>query len=418
MNDEIKVTVCKYPDRANLVLRYVDPLTGKQKTKSAGTPDEGDAIKEAGKWEDELRSGRYQAPNRLTWADFRTRYEAERLASQSLSARKCMGSAFNHIERVLDPDRLAKLTTPAMSKFIAQLRSEGMKESTLGSHLRHLKAALRWAQRMGMLAIVPTWDQPRAGSAKARPITAEEYERLLAVVPAVRPHDAPAWQRLITGLWLSGLRIGEAVRLSWDPDAPFAIDLTGKFPAFTIDAEAQKGRRDERLPLTPDFGKWLLENTPEAERTGPVFPVVAQKPGLKGQPIVLAKVVQLIAQMGKKARIVVAKSPATGKTKCASAHDLRRSFGTRWAKRVMPAVLQRLMRHADIQTTMKFYVGLNADELAAELWAKAETTALGNTRGNTCPQDGSKVCRETNDRRTEPQPPTRVAIPRLARDAQ
>jgi len=32
--------------------------------------------------------------------------------------------------------------------------------------------------------------------------------------------------------------------------------------------------------------------------------------------------------------------------KYASAHDLRRSFGTRWAKRVMPVVLQKLMRHS------------------------------------------------------------------------
>ena len=47
MADEIKVTVCRYPDRANLVLRYVDPLTGKQKTKSAGTADEAAAIGKA-----------------------------------------------------------------------------------------------------------------------------------------------------------------------------------------------------------------------------------------------------------------------------------------------------------------------------------------------------------------------------------
>ena len=53
MSEEIKVTVCKYPDRPNLVLRYIDPLTGKQKTKSAGTPDEGEAIEAAGKWEDD-----------------------------------------------------------------------------------------------------------------------------------------------------------------------------------------------------------------------------------------------------------------------------------------------------------------------------------------------------------------------------
>ena len=54
--------------------------------------------------------------------------------------------------------------------------------------------------------------------------------------------------------------------------------------------------------------------------------------------------------------------------KYASAHDLRRAFGTRWASRVKPAVLQKLMRHASINTTMAYYVDLDADELGDELW--------------------------------------------------
>ena len=55
--------------------------------------------------------------------------------------------------------------------------------------------------------------------------------------------------------------------------------------------------------------------------------------------------------------------------KFVSAHDLRRAFGTRWAKRVMTAVLTRLMRHASIQTTMVYYVDLDAADVADRLWA-------------------------------------------------
>ena len=54
--------------------------------------------------------------------------------------------------------------------------------------------------------------------------------------------------------------------------------------------------------------------------------------------------------------------------KYASAHDLRRSFGTRWAKRVMPAVLQKLMRHSAIETTLRYYADIDADDLAEGLW--------------------------------------------------
>lgn len=47
----------------------------------------------------------------------------------------------------------------------------------------------------------------------------------------------------------------------------------------------------------------------------------------------------------------------------------------------MPAILKRLMRHADISTTMGYYVDMDADEMASDLWAKFGTE-IGNTFGN------------------------------------
>ena len=51
---------------------------------------------------------------------------------------------------------------------------------------------------------------------------------MIAAVPKVRPHDAPAWVRYLTGLWLSGLRLEESLALSWEQDAPFYADLIGQ----------------------------------------------------------------------------------------------------------------------------------------------------------------------------------------------
>jgi integrase len=72
----------------------------------------------------------------------------------------------------------------------------------------------------------------------------------------------------------------------------------------------------------------------------------------------------------------------TGKVKYASAHDLRRSFGSRWAPRVMPIVLQQLMRHESIETTQKHYVGRDAEAMADEIWQAAERvgTSVGTSR--------------------------------------
>jgi integrase len=47
-----------------------------------------------------------------------------------------------------------------------------------------------------------------------------------------------------------------------------------------------------------------------------------------------------------------------------TAHDLRRSFGTRWALRVHPLVLKKLMRHETLDTTLRFYVDLDDSQIA------------------------------------------------------
>ena len=87
----------------------------------------------------------------------------------------------------------------------------------------------------------------------------------------------------------------------------------------------------------------------------------------------IVKVSKTISSIGKAAGVVV--DSLSGKF--ASAHDLRRAFGFRWSRKVMPAVLKEIMRHASVETTMTFYVGQNAEATAAELW-KVSGNILGN----------------------------------------
>jgi hypothetical protein len=54
----------------------------------------------------------------------------------------------------------------------------------------------------------------------------------------------------------------------------------------------------------------------------------------------------------------------------AGCHSYRRGFGSKWARRVAPSVLKRLMRHANISTTEAYYVHLDASDVADELWGK------------------------------------------------
>jgi integrase len=361
---EIKVKVTKYADRRNFVMYYLDPVTEKQITKSTGKRTRRAAERVAALWEVELRSGRKEGNPRMTWKGFREKYESEKLASLSQRTREATDTAFNHLENLIAPARLAALDEATISVFQAKLRRRKIQETSIASYLRHLKAALNWAVSMALMPFMPKIHMPKRSKGqrmmRGRPITPEEYEKMIKTVPEVRPHDAAAWQHYLQGLWLSGLRLEESLILSWDEDAPISIDLTGRRPRLRIYAEAEKGNRDRLLPMTPDFAAFLLA-TPESDCHGLVF-------NLDGQwtrtPMTPRRVGRVVSAIGKKADVVVNK----GVHKFASAHDFRRAFGTRWAKLVMPSVLQKLMRHDSIETTLRYYVDLDADEMAEELW--------------------------------------------------
>ena len=261
--NEIKVTVTKYADHKFYLMRYVDPVTGKRHTRSTATTSRREAERAAAKWEAELQEGRYQAPRNTSWKDFRERYESEKLASLAKATAESAATAMNHLERLINPRNLTVLTSTILSKFQAKMRQEGMKETTIATHLRHLRAAVSWGVSMELLPKVPDFHMPKRAKGltlmRGRPITTEEFERMLAAVPKLRPNDAATWVHYLKGLWLSGLRLEESTVLSWDEDTPITVDLSGRRPRLRIYAEAEKGHQDRLLPMTPDFAQFLLQ---------------------------------------------------------------------------------------------------------------------------------------------------------------
>ena len=213
------------------------------------------------------------------------------------------------------------------------------------------------------------------GKMKGRPITLEEFERMLAKVPdVVGERAADSWTHYLTGLWLSGLRLEESMHLYWDRDDRLLVDFTGKYPMLHIPAEYQKKHEDQLMPLVPEFVEFLLE-TPSLDRTGPVFnplPLRANAPRLQPH-----RVGELASAIGKAAGVKVFTDPITAKVKYASAHDLRRSFGDRWKTKVMPHVLKELMRHKNIETTNRYYITENAASTAQLLWDQQAGTHIG-----------------------------------------
>ena len=136
---------------------------------------------------------------------------------------------------------------------------------------------------------------------------------------------------LLNGLWVSGLRLGEALALTWDQWADgIRIEVDGPDVFLLIDSEDQKNRETELHPVTPDFSDFLL-STPPMDRHGFVFnPKRARKVSRR-----VDTVSDWIVDVGEKAGVKV--DQKDGKPVYASAHDLRRAFGDRWSRIVEPA---------------------------------------------------------------------------------
>jgi integrase len=379
----IHVIVFRPSDRKFFHAQWTDPITAKQKTKSTKTAIQRDAERFAGNLEKELNEGTYRGQSRITWSEFRKRFEDEVIPSKAPVTNGKFQAAFNAIERHIDPKLLIAINADQLSRFQKKLRDEDkLREATIKGHLAFLRIALNWAKRIGLIATVPEIDMPkRTAGMKGRPITTEEFERMLAKVPDVvlkprkgeKPKTADrltadaarveSWRRFLRGLWWSGLRLGEALILDWTDDRKICVDLLGRRPMFRVRAEAEKGYKDRTFPMAPEFAEMLLQ-TPEDDRTGFVFnPLMQLNHGKPRRPDTIGSV---IVDIGIKAGVKVAERGK--KIKHASAHDLRRAFGTRWSTRVMPPVLQQMMRHASIQTTMEYYVGQNAETTADAVW--------------------------------------------------
>ena len=358
----IKVWVIDY-GRPSLVLQWIDPSTGKRRTQTAGTAKKRDAHLAAADLERKLNA-RHQTDGTATFADFVEIYTFEHLHSLSAASMKKSLSVLGLYESEMDPQTLADVNAVNLSLYCARSRSAGRSESTIATHLKTIKAALSWGKQSGFLHDLPAFPRitrSKDSRAKGRPLTHGEFVKMLRAVPMVTGRDlARPWRTLLIGLWLSGLRLEEALNLRWDDrTAQLSLDTMGKIPLLTI--REQKSQRAQTMPITPDFGRWVLRR--RRDPSGFVFPLSKLRYRDVRNVNATSKTISAI---GEAAGIVV--NEGTEKKKYASAHDLRRSFGLRWSARLMPAELKQLMRHADIATTMKFYAIADALSFGERLW--------------------------------------------------
>lgn len=356
----VRVRLHRYRGRPFGLIWECGPRRGEV---SSGETRERDALRAAGRLEEQLLAGLLptsQESIRITWAEFRQRYEREWLAGLSFGSQRGWATAVAHFERIAKPRLLADITKATLSNFRGELEAMDISPASARSYYRAIRAGLGWAESVDLIDRVPTIRQRKqaqqSAAMRSRPITAEEFERMLLAVPKVRGDDAKAFAEFISGLWLSGLRISELNRLSWDARATVHLEL-GDLPLIAF-LGGQKNRRDNYLPAPPEF--WQLVTRRGRSRTGLVFPIVTQRTRKQMTTLTIGR---RIADIGRAAGVIV--NDQTGKS--ATAHDLRRAYLTRVAAKATMSQTQAIARHADPKTTSEYYVRHEAEQLAKSL---------------------------------------------------
>ncbi|WP_397570610.1 tyrosine-type recombinase/integrase [Schlesneria sp. T3-172] len=392
MKNKITVYVMDY-GRDKFLLQWKDPVTGKRKSQTSQFSTKAKATKEAGQLEESLNNRLPTGTGSIAWGHFVEEYTEKHLQSLKKTSQDRAEGVLSVFEAKASPRFLRNVTGSVLSSYCATLRANGLSEATIATHMRTLRAALQWALDAGHIKEIPPIPKiarARKKRAKGRPLTDAEFYKFVGAiqdVPSISLKARESWCRLLIGIWYSGLRLGEALALTWGKvgrhETALWIDMTGEFPLMGIVAESEKGFEDRLLPLTPDFGRWLLR-VPEEKRHGWVFPITKHRyPDVRN----IRSVSKVITQIGAASGITV-----NSQGKFASAHDLRRSFGLRWSHKSFPAEHKELMRHASIQTTEDYYALHEATSFAKRLWAAdaADRTTKRTTAQNLSDDDKKK----------------------------
>ena len=374
-----KVRIAR-PAKRPFQIRYRDPETASEIRLSVGSRSEADAKRLKSEIEAKLLLGleaktakKVKGPS-MAWSDFREEYSTLQLTSLGKKSAQDAESRLDIAERIVKPRQLRDM---ANGETLHRLQSELLSGAesrhchrrspfTVRSYMAAIMAAINWAAYQGWLKEVPKLRKVKVAKLKhmkGRPITTEEFERMLDKVESVTGQGAAAsWEYTLRGLWESALRLNELLHVSWDISGTIQpVWKKGRLPVLQIPHTMQKNATEDSIPLLPGFESLLLE-TPAAERSGWVFRPMSLQ-GLRGRSakterLAVDWVKRILSRIGKAAGVVVEpENRHTGRAvKYASAHDLRRSCAERLLDaRVPPLTIARVLRHESWETTRRHY---------------------------------------------------------------
>jgi integrase len=249
-------------------LRYweIDAQTGQptQRWKSTGTTVRKQADQQRRELEllfaQQAASSSYplqEQPVGMDWKPFEHAFLEYQRATKPPATIELYEIALRHFRQVAQPRRLVSIDSAMVEDFAIGRLRQGVSAATVNRDLRHLRAALNWAARRGLIPRCPDFAGAFLRTPKKRPTVMPEGD-FLAIVAAAEATDAIVsrrsggwWRTLLYLGYYLGLRRGELLALTWRD-----LDLGTR--ELRVQAATSKGRRERVLPLAEAIAELLV----------------------------------------------------------------------------------------------------------------------------------------------------------------
>ncbi len=312
-------------EKRGSVFHFRQVINGKLYRKTTGFSDLARAKRRAAELENDIHAGKlgWSKPDVPVFRVCATKFLAAYYPKKYTEAHLLKAVIDRWATRPLNT-----ITSTEIQQFFRDMEHEGYSGATLERTRVLLKKLFRTAIADKVIDTNPLADiQGFDSNIRERVVSADQEARMRALLQ-------PVWDRYLTVALGTGVRAGE--QRMFRP-----MDLRHGGTWIWVRPESNKTGKGREVPLTPDVMAALEQQ--KASREGD--DTVSYWP--------FGKTAAAHAFERVCARVEPVIKPAF------SPHDFRRTFATRCAGRgVYPKVLQTILGHADIQTTMKFYVRL------------------------------------------------------------